>query len=1043
MTIEELEIKFRAETAGLKEQLGGINKQLGGLEAGAEKTQNSFGGAFKKIGGILAGAAVGQKLFAIGQEALAMANEAVESESLFEVSMEGMAASARAWSEDLSKSLGLNAVEVRKSVGILNTMFGSMGLSEQAAFDMSKSMTLLAQDMASFYNLDPTEAFQKLQAGITGEAEPLKRLGILIDENTISQYAMANGISATGKNMTQQQKVMARYGAIMEQTSKAQGDLARTLDSPVNQLRVLKARADEAKIALGTALQPALIAVLPVLTNLANGAANLAKNLAGLNTDNVLGNVVISLDEAREIIGKSLDTTIQDTAKQIKDLQTTTNSKLASYAEAESVMKKISVNISINPPTTTGEERIYTAVDGIKNRVLGYSATIRKTVVGNLDAQLKAGVITQEQYDKEVAKLDKQLEKLNKAAETLETFVTRKVNAALEDGVVTEKEAGALEKAVTLKAEALIKAIKAEELRQIKAVDAQIKAGKITEAEGASMKQDIREAALLAIGEVNVGLIAIQAEMGTLNWTDRTLTPAETQAVVNGIEASIRAGNELIVAAEATLNATFNNTGVVGEVVTSVFNQANEKAQAAADNLSNLMTSWLDGAGITAEDWEKARKYREEFAELVEFMTNGITTKGKMNKAMHDLTLDPESIGNFSQVFGDAINAQIEGSEITLDAQLNYMFSFEDDVRPKLAEQGITFEQAVNDLKQQAADALAVKTGDTVMQAAAALMPSIIAAIDSGDKSTMEAGANAILKMFEGVDWSKVSLEGQQAALGLYEQFETAMREQGWSAPWSEAADNLKASVMAAGTGGIFGEFAEAAMLELYQGFQNKNITKEEFDKIYGAASSKEALAALAAEAQASGNYAMLVYIDALLGYQDKAKEAGTTIADSVNKGLESDGSGEGSNLANTFISAVSSKTGEAYEAGKSLGDAAKRGMRFSLSIDSPSKVAEEIGNFFGEGFVIGIDDKAMEATKAAASMAAGAAGALNSIPESSLPFGLGSLPEGDSVAQAVSRALANVNFEMNVDGERLGRISIKAINGVMAKSGRTLLNLG
>ena len=183
------------------------------------------------------------------------ANDVVESEELFSVSMGKMEASARAWSDSLSASLGLNAYDLRKNVGMLNVMFNSMGLGEQEAYDMSTSVVQLANDMASFYNLDTEEAFTKLRAGITGETEPLKRLGILVDEQTVAQYALKSGISKTGKELTQQQKLQARYGAIMEQTAKAQGDLARTMDSPTNQLRRLNAEFDMAKIALGQALQ--------------------------------------------------------------------------------------------------------------------------------------------------------------------------------------------------------------------------------------------------------------------------------------------------------------------------------------------------------------------------------------------------------------------------------------------------------------------------------------------------------------------------------------------------------------------------------------------------------------------------------------------------------------------------------------------------------------------------------------------------------------------------------------------------------------------
>lgn len=172
ITLEELQIKFIAETGALKSQLSGVQKQLTGLETSAGKSKTALAGMMK--GGLaVAGALAARKLAQIGKESLDMANDVVESEQLFSVSMGKMESSARAWSESLSASLGLNAYDLRKNVGMLNVMFGSMGLGEQEAYDMSTSMVQLANDMASFYNLDTEEAFTKLRAGITGETEPL------------------------------------------------------------------------------------------------------------------------------------------------------------------------------------------------------------------------------------------------------------------------------------------------------------------------------------------------------------------------------------------------------------------------------------------------------------------------------------------------------------------------------------------------------------------------------------------------------------------------------------------------------------------------------------------------------------------------------------------------------------------------------------------------------------------------------------------------------------------------------------------------------
>lgn len=259
-------------------------------------------------------AAITLPIVGAGVAATKMAMDAIESENLFEVSMGNMAKAARQWSEQMSKTLGLNAYEVRKNVGTFNVMLTSMGLAEKQAFDMSKTLTKLAYDMASFYNLSPEEAFEKLRSGISGEVEPLKALGIVVNDTLVQAYALSHGLVKTSTDMvkvkqaalqitktqlelqktikkygatseqarikqreleiaqlkyqeamkgtkvqlTEQEKVLARYGLIMEATSKAQGDLARTMNSPTNQLRIMKSQLQEVAIKFGMQLIPFL-----------------------------------------------------------------------------------------------------------------------------------------------------------------------------------------------------------------------------------------------------------------------------------------------------------------------------------------------------------------------------------------------------------------------------------------------------------------------------------------------------------------------------------------------------------------------------------------------------------------------------------------------------------------------------------------------------------------------------------------------------------------------------------------------------------------
>lgn len=235
---------WRQSIERVKRDVRGVTGQLGQIGTAARAAA-------------LPMAAMGAAASAAMGLAVRAAMDVQESENLFEVSMGNMADATRQWSEELSSALGLNAAAVRRQVGTFNVMFDSMGFATEAANTMAKEITKLTYDMGSFYNLPHEEAFMKLQAGLSGEVEPLKRLGILVNESTVQQFAWANGIAETGQQLTEQQKVVARLGSIMEQTKKAQGDLARTSDSATNQWRRMTAQIDALRANIGSALIPA------------------------------------------------------------------------------------------------------------------------------------------------------------------------------------------------------------------------------------------------------------------------------------------------------------------------------------------------------------------------------------------------------------------------------------------------------------------------------------------------------------------------------------------------------------------------------------------------------------------------------------------------------------------------------------------------------------------------------------------------------------------------------------------------------------------
>lgn len=277
------------------EDIGDETEQAGEEAKKAKTKFKDFGDtannlSFAKLKSSLLSLGIGQIL----KTSITSAMNAVESESLFETSLGGYANEAREWSQELSGSLGLDPYALRKNVGVLYNMTTSMGLTKDASYQLSTGLVQLGEDMASFYNLSSEEAFNKLRSGITGETEPLKQLDIIIDEATVKQYAYKTGIAEAGTELSNQQKVLARYQAILAQTSNAQGNLARTIDSPANQLRMTLNDLQNASTEFGMALIPVVQTTLPIFRQVVGDLSPVVVSFArGIAT---VGNVLQLLE---------------------------------------------------------------------------------------------------------------------------------------------------------------------------------------------------------------------------------------------------------------------------------------------------------------------------------------------------------------------------------------------------------------------------------------------------------------------------------------------------------------------------------------------------------------------------------------------------------------------------------------------------------------------------------------------------------------------------------------------------------------------------
>lgn len=210
------------------------------------------------------------------------ASQYTETINLFTASMGEYAKEAFDYAQKVSDVVGIDVSEWMQNQGVFNTIITGFGVAGDKAAFMSKNLTQLGYDLSSFYNIDVASAMQKVQAGISGELEPLRRLGYDLSVAKLQEEAAALGITKQVSAMDQAEKSMLRYHAIMTQVTVAQGDMARTLDAPANQLRILKSQFNLAAREIGNLFIPALNAILPYAIAAAKAIRAVAASIANL-----------------------------------------------------------------------------------------------------------------------------------------------------------------------------------------------------------------------------------------------------------------------------------------------------------------------------------------------------------------------------------------------------------------------------------------------------------------------------------------------------------------------------------------------------------------------------------------------------------------------------------------------------------------------------------------------------------------------------------------------------------------------------------------
>nr|DAG28905.1 MAG TPA: minor tail protein [Caudoviricetes sp.] len=214
--------------------------------------------------------------------AIAKSSQYTEDLNLFTVSMGKYAEEAYNYAQKVSEVMGIDPAEWMRNQGVFNTIITGFGVAGDKAAFMSKNLTQLGYDLASFYNIDFASAMQKVQSGISGELEPLRRLGYDLSVARLEQERLNLGIDKSVSSMTQAEKSQLRYYAMMTQVTQVQGDMARTLENPANMLRVLRAELEQAARAVGNIFIPILTKVLPIAIAVASALREIIAAIAAL-----------------------------------------------------------------------------------------------------------------------------------------------------------------------------------------------------------------------------------------------------------------------------------------------------------------------------------------------------------------------------------------------------------------------------------------------------------------------------------------------------------------------------------------------------------------------------------------------------------------------------------------------------------------------------------------------------------------------------------------------------------------------------------------
>lgn len=308
------------DTKGFGKGITNMSSQLGKLTGVVRKLGTAIGVAFSVAA-----------LVSFGKEAIQLGSDLQEVQNVVDVTFGDMSGEIEKFAQNAATQFGLSELAAKKYSSTTGAMLKSMGFATEQALVMSTELAGLAGDMASFYNIDVDEAFEKIRSGISGEMEPLRRLGIVLSVANLEQYALTQGITKSYNAMTQQEQALLRYNYLLSVTADAQGDFSRTSESWANQTRILSLQFESLKATIGQGLINALLPVIQVINTIlaglqkvANAFLQLTRLLFGDAGSSSAGQAAESAEELASGYGSAADSAEDmagSTAKAAKEAQ--------------------------------------------------------------------------------------------------------------------------------------------------------------------------------------------------------------------------------------------------------------------------------------------------------------------------------------------------------------------------------------------------------------------------------------------------------------------------------------------------------------------------------------------------------------------------------------------------------------------------------------------------------------------------------------------------------------------------------------------------